>query len=611
MILVFCFNLLTKKGPIIYNIQGIVGTIGIISVFFFTQRFHPEVFKIFFNAVLLIYGPHVIHLCGDGVLGAWIASQSHPTLIYLVTGSIWHFMFHLGTSQLLVNFFYKDLMIESVAAFPPIEFVESLVHYSNEKAVYGLACTILTHEILQNAYYYISVVDKKKEEFERQKNFILGFSHELRNIINSMMGNIKLATFETSTEKVKELLHNAEVCTEVLLHLVNNILDSGKLQIGDLEITPSPVRIYDAMENVWAICSDLIKRKNLIGRMRIKKDIPKVLMLDHYRLTQVFLNLVGNAVKFTDHGTIDVSIEWMSNVSQVTDSCFEPLPFNLENDQDEGTFEKSQALSILDDSQAFLNFSHTKIKRSVLTPKIGTTKGILKIIVADSGVGMDKEDTKKLFQKFSQVTSDASKKKLGTGLGLFITKELCTGMGGEIKVFSKKDKGTAFILCLPMEPVKGEEISSSLDIESTKGLLLPKNLRALVVDDEQFCRVILTNFLKKIGISSIDSVDNGLKAYERFKDQKIGEHINIVTLDLDMPVMNGKLAAQKIREFEVSNNLKPCFLTIVSANCMESEINECVNKNGRIRANIFLKKPVKIDELCHVIASQFLKESST
>jgi len=393
---------------------------------------------------------------------------------------------------------------------------------------------------------------------------------------------------------------------------VNNILDTGKVEIGDLEINATPVRVYDTMERVWSVCSELIKRKNLRGKMRIQKNIPEVVMLDHYRLTQIFLNLIGNAVKFTDMGSIDVDVEWIPCATNAVDEqCFLPLPFNDQSDLDEGIFEKKQAFSMFDSNFLFLNFTAKKIDKTQLRLKPQhSAKGILKIIVSDTGVGMSQEDLKKLFQRFTQVTSDVSKRKLGTGLGLFITKELVQRMNGEIKVYSKKGRGTAFIICLPVEPVKKEGGGRSLDIETMKRRLSQRHLKALIADDQLYSQRIISGFLTTLEIEIIDVSDNGLGAYHKFIETVGRERLDIVTLDLDMPILNGKVCAQRIRELEREKRLRPCMIIIISGNCTGSEIQECLDKSGVVKADAFLKKPVNLDELCQVISDFYEIDSS-
>lgn len=97
-----------------------------------------------------------------------------------------------------------------------------MTFHAHQTLMYNITFVTLTHYVLMNTYYQISLIEKKRDDFERQKNFVLGFSHELRNLINSLMGNIKLASLETFNEKIKDFLSNAEVCAELLLILVNN-----------------------------------------------------------------------------------------------------------------------------------------------------------------------------------------------------------------------------------------------------------------------------------------------------------------------------------------------------------------------------------------------------
>jgi len=598
-------NLLSKYGPPSAQIEASIASFGVIVIFFLTCRSHPETFRTVYNVINCLHGISLTQHGLDGVLGAWQATVVYPNLVYLFTGSLPQYLLSFGVQTFIMNTYLQSYMETSIREMDPKVFVRTFSYYTNQNMVFNMLTIILTHFMIENAYVRIADSEKKKENFERQKNFLLSFSHELRNLINSLMGNVKLATLESLSDKVKDLLLNAEVCSELLLHMVNNILDTGKVEIGDLEINPNPVRFYDSMERVWSVCSELIKRKNLRGKMRIQKNIPEVLMLDHYRLTQIFLNLIGNAVKFTDAGGIDVDVEWIptpnSPGDMVDESHFYPVPFNDLSDMDEGIFEKKQAFSLFDSNFVFLNFVSKKIDKNHLRIKPQSSKGILKIIVADTGVGMSQEDLGRLFQRFTQVTSDVSKRKLGTGLGLFITKELVQRMGGEIKVYSKKGKGTAFIICLPVDPVVTDSTGNNFDLETMKRRLGQKHLKALVADDQLYSQKILADFMKALNIDVVEIADNGLQAYHKFIEKALRDKLDIVTLDLDMPVMNGKVCAQRIRELEKEKRLSPCMIFIISGNCTNSEIKECLDKNGLIRADAFLKKPVNIEELCQTI----------
>jgi len=214
----------------------------------------------------------------------------------------------------------------------------------------------------------------------------------------------------------------------------------------------------------------------------------------------------------------------------------------------------------------------------------------------------------RLFQKFTQVSSDPSRKKLGTGLGLFISKELCQRMDGDVRVYSKQGRGSAFIFCLPLAPVLGVN-AHLLDRDLMKKLVLKKSLKAMVVDDQTFNHIILREFLHKLGVEVIAYAEDGQVALDKYKFHASSrpDSINIVTMDLNMPVMDGKTASKKIREYEAQKGLSPCLLLIVSANCVESEINECMNKNGTIRADGFVKKPATVDEISKLLSNYLLR----
>lgn len=611
---------------LIYIIDAIINTtsfksdfvrwsmsIAICCVLLFSCRYHHEIFNIFYTLTCLSYGPSIMDLGGENIHRAWMSSLHLPLFAYLFTGSFWHFFIQISVQYLYINNVFYSRMQESVAFMTVDSYSTALLHSTNRTFIYNVTFVILTHIIMEKAFRRIISLEQKKTEFEGQKSFLLSFSHELRNLINSLSGNIKLASLvDNISPRLKELLLNAEVCGEVLLHLVNNILDTGKIEIGELEINPAPTRIYDTLEKTWGVCAELIKRQNLHGRMKINKSLPKTLKVDQYRLTQIFLNLVGNSIKFTDNGSIEINISWLDSEDQVAEKCFMPYPFNEADDHDEGLFEKQRSFSFLDENILMLDLVTRKISPSRLRQDFIPTnrkRGVLKIVVSDTGCGMSEEETKRLFKRFSQVSSDPSKRKLGTGLGLFITKQLCEKMQGEIRVFSKKNKGTSFIACIPIDVIPEEEHPESLwDLDFLRTFVKEQKLKAMIVDDISFNHTILSSFFDKLGIEVIAIAVNGLEAYEKYVElaQK-GKPVNIVAMDLDMPVMNGKEATRKIRQFEMNKGHEKCFLPIVSGNCTESEIEECLSPNGTIKADSFMKKPAIMDDLLKIIGHHFIQ----
>ena len=589
------------------NVIVILGNILFSSCLLSLKTYHPEIVKIIYNilvsAVVLVLKDNN----EDGIHRIWMMMPVYPTLVFWFTGSVRHLCIQSGIQLIWLETIYKPQMIQSILFRSPEDLVESFAINSSKAVIFIVIIIIFIQRYLQNANDRVFAAEKTKMEFEGQKTFLLGFSHELRNLLNSLMGNIKLASLEQLNDKTKEFLDNANLCGELLLHLVNNILDTGKNEIGDLEVNPVSANIIEILEKIWNVSSEVIRRKNLNGTLRIKKNIPTMLKVDHYRLTQILLNLVGNAVKFTDLGSVDISVEWINNVEKVEERCFEPNPFNDSNEFSEGIFEKDRCFSVFDREVVSLDLKTKKFGVSQFSHSMHRTQGILKIAVNDSGCGILAKDLEKLFQKFAQVNSDSSRRKLGTGLGLFITKQICEKMNGEIKVFSKIGKGSCFVICIPVETVIPSNIRQpSRNRNRTQSIEQLKGLKALVVDDENLSSIVLTAFLTKLGVDVIDVGHNGLEGYDKYlAHTNRNNQPQIVVMDIEMPIMDGKKSAEQIRELEHQKELTPCLLLIISGNCSASEIAECMDVHGKVRANAFLKKPAGIEEICQVLLDHF------
>jgi signal transduction histidine kinase len=169
----------------------------------------------------------------------------------------------------------------------------------------------------------------KKEVQQQKKNFVLGFSHEIRNLINSMVGNLQISMMEIPIHsQVNKYLKISKNCADILLNLVNNILDSGKALVGEIEINITETNIHTVIENAWSICRDIINRKNLQGKLLISKSLPTFLKLDSYRIVQVLINLVINATKFTQNGGITIFIDYLPNTPNITPLSFKPRPLS-------------------------------------------------------------------------------------------------------------------------------------------------------------------------------------------------------------------------------------------------------------------------------------------
>jgi len=486
------------------------------------------------------------------------------------------------------------------------EFAEHFLYTSTLFVIFRMILVFAICRSFESISKESLTAEHQNKEVQRQKDFLLGFSHEFRNLTHSIVGTLKLANLEELPERVKSLLLRAEVSGEVLLQYINNILDSGKLQVNELEITPTVTRIYDIIEQLWRVSSELLKQKDLTGSIRVSKKVPSMLYIDNYRILQILFNLVGNAIKHTNKGSITITLEWLEGQTTVTKSCFEPVPFNDVNEYDEGLFEKTQAFSVFDESLIILDANNKQIKESLLVDKSGEnlrTKGLLKVTVSDTGCGMSQDNLSHIWDMFGKSTISSVRRRYGAGLGLFVTKHLCQNMGGDIQVFTKLGKGSSFIFCIPtksMTKEKDDEVST----DKLKTSISQKQLKAMVVDDVQFNNLILQRFFERLNIQVTQQAEDGVDANEKYIDQiKKKESLDIVTMDIDMPRLDGKKAAEKIREYEQNNNIKPCILIMVSGDCSESDIKECTDRQGKIRADGFLKKPASMEELARAIGN--------
>ena len=565
-----------------------------------------KLYQTLYNSFVVIYGFAMLHIDQLSPLIMLFELQVFPLLALSLTKSKYSFLVQSFVQLIYSQKYISSLMINVVNEFNPIATIQEISNASNILVIVQTILILSIFRSFEDSYKQRLSSERKLREFKKQKDFLLGFSHEFRNLTHSIVGNIKLAVLQDISDEVKSLLLRAEVSGELLLQYINNILDSGKLELDELEITPAPTRIHDVLKQVWRVSSELIKLKGLLGSIRVSDKVPSVLHIDNYRIVQILFNLVSNGIKYTNRGSVNVLVEWIERQNIVTDACFEPL--SLEGDEseyDEGLYEKWRAFTVFDETFLFLDPAARSITQRSNSDQTSKFPGILKITVSDTGCGIPSNNISKLWDQFWKPSNDSSERRYGTGLGLFITKHLCKCMGGDIKVFSRVEKGSSFVFCIPTKPAQIES-EGETDAETVKALIRQRQLKAMVVDDVQFNNLILKNFFEKLDIEVVDMAGDGLEAYMKYIKQ-IQNHtpVQIITMDIDMPKMDGKKAAQKIREYEADHNLQPSILIMISGDCLESDIRQCTDKNGRIRADGFLKKPANMEELVRVVGSTF------
>ncbi len=348
--------------------------------------------------------------------------------------------------------------------------------------------------VLENATRRANSADIAKSEF------LANMSHEIRTPMNGVMGMAELLIKTELTDKQKMFADVIVKSGSSLLMIVNDVLDFSKIESGQLKLDLAPFDLTEIVEDVAALLSPKFAEKNLELVIRIAPNIPDVLVGDNGRIRQLLINLIGNAVKFTDTGHVFLEISGESS--------------------DDG-------------SVANLNIS-----------------------IEDTGIGISKEDCSKVFEKFSQADGSATRGYEGTGLGLSISSSLVKLMGGKIGVDSEPGEGSTFWFEIQL-PVIGEVVKrhqTSTEIAGAKVLL---------VDDNAINRSILLEQMKLWNMEA-DYACSGQEALVmagKANEQAAG--YNLIILDYQMPGMTGGDVAKEFKASEQLKNIPIIMLTSV------------------------------------------------
>lgn len=491
-----------------------------------------------------------------------------------------------------------------------------------------------------------------KEALESKQMFFAKISDELRNPINSIVGNLELLEEEITDPEMQEKLASIKWSADLLLQMANNLIDIAKLSAGKIEISKRRTRVPLMLERLWAMNFYKMKQKGLKGVLSLDKRVPKYLLLDEEKLLEVCHNLITNSVKYTKKGQIKVFVTWhtedsdddqdnppsfcsLRRYSETTSSTIftndhfrrlrieENLPedelespakksANYHNDgvifstscnEFEGS-KKGVAVNVMPESSfnwkldSLLLDNYQKRFRSDISKQLVNNncqhKGTLKIEIIDTGTGIDPKLflllRKALFHKDVEVTKQIG----GKGLGLYLACELTKLMDGEVYYYSKENLGTSVIVKIPcMSFTDDMARTEALKHQSVKDLETPK--MALIVDDERMNRKILESFFRKFDIKCV-SAENGAQAVEIFQSKPPGYFL-FATVDVQMPVMDGKETCKKIREIEESEGRELKLpIAIVTGNCFEKEKNDLLNPELACRADYFYRKPLKMSD---------------
>ena len=357
------------------------------------------------------------------------------------------------------------------------------------------------------------VIEKEKAlSSERAKHqFLANMSHEIRTPMNAIKGMTDILIRRNPKEDQKEYLEGIKQSSDSLLFIINDILDISKIEAGKIELEHEPFQINDLVDNVHTIMQFKAEEKGL----ELMKDTPEEPLYvkgDANRLRQILINLIGNAIKFTDKGVVTTSL---------------------------------------------------KSRQSGDTMNMHFT-------ISDTGIGIDEDRMDKIFKSFEQAYSDTSRKFGGTGLGLSISKMLVELHGGKIWVESFKGKGSQFHFTIPYEKAVSTPQETKVEysnINIAEGL---KGIHILLVEDNSFNIVVAQEELEDaIEEVHIEVAENGAIAVEKIRSMAF----DVILMDVQMPVLNGFEATKVIRNLGNENSNTP--IIAMTANVLKEEVDLC------------------------------------
>lgn len=345
---------------------------------------------------------------------------------------------------------------------------------------------------------------KAKEEAEAASDsktqFLANMSHEIRTPLNGILGTLQLLDMSPKTDDQKELIRISKESSESLLMVINDILDYSKIEAGKMILDKKPFNVRQLIQSTVDLFYASAQTKGLIMDLSIDTSLPDYLIGDAFRLRQILSNLIGNAIKFTRKGQINIHV----------------IPL------------ASQSPSVVS----------------------------LQCQIQDSGIGIPEDQVHLLFNRFNQVDNSNTRQYGGTGLGLAICKGLVEQMGGNLWVNSTLNTGSTFFFTCTFDKDTSQRLSRPLYKNSEDAYISEDATRILLVEDDAASQIIIKVLSLQKGWQ-FASANNGKEAIELLQKQSF----DLILMDVQMPIMDGFTATEVIRQIEGSNHTPIIALT--------------------------------------------------